>query len=236
MTERGARHAAHTDSRFQLGPSAMVWQDDGSLLITLDERAAPLPLPVRGTIRVTPLALPATVFDLTGEGRHFWQPVAPLARVEVALLSPSLTWSGTAYLDSNRGSEPLEDGFSRWNWSRFDAAGQTLVSYAMESRRTGPQTIDLQFTADGAVSPISLPAGQPLARTVWGLDQCLPCDSHSRPGTVACFEDVPFYSRNHVHTQLHGEAVHGVHETFDGDRLRKGWVKALLPFRMPRRG
>lgn len=235
MTERGARHAAHSETRFQLGPSMLAWQDDGSLLIHLDERGAPVPLPVRGTIRVRPRAWPATMFDLTGDGRHVWQPIAPLARAEVCLDNPNLAWGGSAYLDSNRGSEPLEDGFSHWNWSRFDVGGETIVSYGMTPRRSEARQLDLRFGADSEVSPLSIPSGQPMDRTMWGVNQSLPCDPGFRPRTVARFEDVPFYSRNHVSTRLHGTVVDGVHETFDGDRLRRGWVKALLPFRMPRR-
>jgi len=37
---------------------------------------------------------------------------SPSAAVEVTLENPDLRWNGEAYVDSNYGDEPLEDGFT----------------------------------------------------------------------------------------------------------------------------
>jgi carotenoid 1,2-hydratase len=48
-------------------------------------------------------------------------------------------------------------------------------------------------------------------------------------------EDTPFYNRNVVATQIGGERLTAMHESFDARRFAAPWVQALLPFRMPRR-
>jgi carotenoid 1,2-hydratase len=51
---------------------------------------------------------------------------------------------------------------------------------------------------------------------------------------IQTLEDTPFYARSMLSTRLFGEAVTAVHESLDLDRFRTAWVRALLPFRMPR--
>ena len=48
-------------------------------------------------------------------------------------------------------------------------------------------------------------------------------------------EDSPFYARSVVSASLLGERADAVHESLSLDRFRAGWVRLLLPFRMPRR-
>lgn len=64
MTERGARWCGRDATRFELGPSALQWHGD-HLSIDINERAVPLPWPVRGQVRVYPKQLftLSTVFN-----------------------------------------------------------------------------------------------------------------------------------------------------------------------------
>lgn len=235
MTERAGRHAIRTADTYVLGPSRVCWEGN-DLILTLDERCAPLPQALTGTITVHAGAHPATIFDLTGNGRHHWQPIAPASRVSVDLATPALKWSGNAYLDSNWGSEPLEDGFQQWDWARFATDDGCIVAYDMVPQTGDQRSLGVHFGADASVNDVSLPGAMPLGRTIWGLNQTSRCDPGHSLRRLASFEDVPFYSRNHIQSVINDQTLSGVHETFNGQRLRKQWVKALLPFRMPRVG
>jgi carotenoid 1,2-hydratase len=117
MTERRRSALDRTRSHLSIGPSTLVWDGD-ALTATIDEVTAPLPSRLRGTIRLYPDAIFDTPFELDAAGRHVWRPIAPRARVEVSMTEPGLSWSGNGYFDTNAGSEPLQDAFSTWNWSR----------------------------------------------------------------------------------------------------------------------
>ena len=80
----------------------------------IDEVTVPFPSRIRGSVRLHPIALVDNPMALDAEGHHRWRPIAPCARVEVSLTHPALRWSGSGYLDSNAGDEPLEDAFSGW--------------------------------------------------------------------------------------------------------------------------
>ena len=56
-----------------------------------------------------------------------------------------------------------------------------------------------------------------------------------RASVVRTLEDTPFYARSIIEAKLLGERVHAMHESLSLDRFRLGVVKAMLPFRMPRR-
>jgi hypothetical protein len=60
-------------------------------------------------VRVYPCAVAGQPHRLDQAGHHCWAPIAPFARGEVKLDRPSLHWSGSGYLDSNWGDEPLEN-------------------------------------------------------------------------------------------------------------------------------
>jgi carotenoid 1,2-hydratase len=117
MTERGKRHVERTSSTLQIGPSGLSW-DGSALTARIDEITVPWGRRMRGTVRLHPHALLDRAYALDDAAGHHWCPIAPGARVEVQLEQPGLNWSGTAYLDSNRGVRPLEQDFLRWDWSR----------------------------------------------------------------------------------------------------------------------
>jgi carotenoid 1,2-hydratase len=235
MTERDRRRVVRDATRLAIGPSALEWRD-GHLRVELDEVAAPLPRRIRGTIDVATDARASHGVDLDPHGRHRWGVIAPRARVNVALDTPNVAWSGEAYADSNRGSAPLEDDFVRWDWSRTHLAdGRTAVVYEVERRGAGPLSIAQAFDRDGGVEVCEVPPVAPLARSRWGLDGSVRSDAGTRPMITRSLEDGPFYSRSVVSSTWQSAPVTSVHEHLSLARFERRWVRALLPFRMPRR-
>jgi carotenoid 1,2-hydratase len=236
MTERGRAHLRQSSDILEIGRSALEW-DGEKLTVRIDEITAPLPSRVRGTVSLYPTALTGLAFTLDDDRLHRWRPIAPVARVEVALERPSLRWSGAGYFDSNAGDAPLEDGFRCWDWSRARVAqGETVVLYDI-ARRTGDDLeLALRFDAAGTAEPFQPPPAVPLSRSAWRVARGTRTDAGSAASVVQTLEDAPFYARSIVSKQLFGERVKSVHESLSLDRFRQPWVQVLLPFRMPRRG
>jgi carotenoid 1,2-hydratase len=235
MTERGRAAVTREPETFRVGPSALAWQDDGTLLITLDEIGAPIPRRVRGTIRVTPAVQPQTAFALDDGARHLWQPIAPVARIAVALDRPDLAWHGSAYLDSNRGDEPLEDGFQSWTWSRAHVADGCVVLYDSLARDGTARSMALGCSVDGPIAALPSPPEKALPGTLWRIPRTTRTDGGSTCTVEQTLEDTPFYARSLLRTTLYGEPVQAFHESLSLDRFRAPIVRAMLPFRMPRR-
>jgi carotenoid 1,2-hydratase len=239
MTERGQRHVQRDRSTLRIGPSRLRWHGD-ALEITLDERCAPLPRAVRGVLRLHPHALTTFHAALDARGRHRWGPIAPCARIEVYLQEPSLQWQGHAYFDSNEGDEPIEQGFTRWDWLRTaQADGSTAVIYDVQPRdvkRGGASRLITQrFTPDGGFSGFEASPRQRIAPSaLWRIDRHVRAPAAAR--VLRTLEDTPFYARSLIEMQLgSGPSVQAVHETLDVPRLVSPIVQAMLPFRMPRR-
>lgn len=239
MTERG-RAALHRDvEMFQIGPSALRWENDG-LTIDIDETAVPHLSRVRGRIRLQPTALNAEPFRLDRDGLHWWRPIAPAARVSVDLDGPAQSWRGAGYLDMNWGDAPLEAGFTRWDWSRAALpGGRSAILYDAtwrggDGRADGGQALALRFDANGEVERREAPPRTALPGTLWRVTRKVQADAGSSPREVRRLEDSPFYARCELVNRLWGEEAHAVHETVDADRFATRWVKLLLPWRMPR--
>lgn len=232
MTERGRRHVRRSATSLAIGPSALAWRD-GALEITLDEIGAPLPKRVRGTIRVSPRGMPAMSFPLDEAGRHVWQPIAPRARVAVALDVPALRWEGDAYLDGNVGSEPLASRFAGWTWARAHVDDDTFAFYDADRRDGSASSLALRFGADGSTTAIVPPAPVTLPKTLWRLTRSARADG--AVGIKGALEDTPFYARTWLSADLLGARADIIHETLSLDRLRSRLVQAMLPFRMVRR-
>ena len=235
MTERRRDDVHRSATRLAIGPSSLEWVGD-SLRLHLDEVSAPVPRRIRGTIDVRPGARPAHRVSLDEAGRHRWGVIAPCARIDVALSAPTLAWSGSAYLDSNRGTRPLEDDFDRWNWSRAHLAdGRTAVVYDVVRSDGSERAISDCFGIDGGVEPFAAPPVARLPRTLWGLDRSTRSDPSVTPTVRSSLEDGPFYSRSVTQAHWLGQPVTAVHEYLSMQRFERRWVRALLPFRMPRR-
>ena len=234
MTERGRPMVDRHRDSLRIGPSRLDWNPDG-LTIRVDERATPHFSPVRGTIRVWPDALNHRTFDLDTQGRHRWRPIAPSARVEVALDRPDATWSGNAYFDTNRGAEPLESAFVRWDWSRARLRESTVVLYDARRRTGDPLAMALRFDRHGAVEELTPPPRVSLPAGLWRVRRGTQADTTEGVTIRRSLEDSPFYTREILDTRLFGERVEAVHESLDLDRFAHPIVKLMLPFRMPRR-
>ena len=233
MTERGARHCQRDASHFQIGPSQVSW-DGQALCIDIEEIGMPIPLRVRGRVRLYPEQLFKFSTPLEARGRHHWGPIAPQARVEVELSQPEQRWSGHAYLDSNEGDEPIEKGFKHWDWSRGQLAdGSTAVLYDVEPDDPAGHVLALRFMPDGRVLDFEAPPQKRLPRTAWGLSRRMRSDVPVK--VLKQLEDTPFYQRSVISSAMLGQSLTSFHETLSVPRLVNPVVRAMLPWRMPRR-
>ena len=232
MTERG-RSALYRDrTQLRIGPSLVRWDGD-CLVIDIEEVTAPLPSRLRGQVRVHPGALTGRVFTLDGAGRHRWSPIAPVSRVEVAMTSPGLSWSGPGYLDSNWGERPLEADFVHWDWCRAPMPDGAAILYNATRREGGEQSLALRVGKNGEVSDFTPPPRVELPATFWRVPRNTRADAAVTVRQT--LEDAPFYSRSVIDTHLLGQRVTAMHESLSMDRFTAPWVQAMLPFRIPRR-
>jgi carotenoid 1,2-hydratase len=229
MTERRVGAVERGKDFLAIGPSAMAWDASG-LTVRIEEVAVPLPRRIRGTVRLFPSAVETRVRTLDTAGRHRWQPIAPCARVEVALDRPAISWSGPAYFDMNQGDRPLEADFVRWDWSRTRLPGGTGILYEVE-RRDGPLTLAMRYDDSGGVADFAPPPAVLLPGTLWRVPRKI---SAGTPSVVDTLEDTPFYARSIVAAEMFGNRVTAIHESLSMDRFAAPWVQAMLPFRMPR--
>ncbi len=206
-----------------------------SLSFSVDEKTALLGANVAGNIEVIPEAVTGFEGVLDENDRHFWYPLAPRIRVKVNLRRPSLSWCGTGYLDMNRGSEPLEEGFRHWNWSRANLKDEAAIIYDLTRRSGTPLGLCLHIAADGTVETRDLPPPKALPRTpMWRMRRSTRCDARVTPRTMKTLEDTPFYSRSVISTQIFGESAVAMHESLSLDRFKTKAVQTMLPYRMPR--
>jgi carotenoid 1,2-hydratase len=254
MTERAWRHVVATDDSFRVGPSALTW-DGTKLTIDVDEISLPLPARLRGKIVVTPQAIWHEAYALDAEAKHFWRPIAPIARVAVEMQAPAISWQGTAYVDSNYGSAPLESAFERWDWSRgrhsrdrhatekdkkINALAEpTFVVYDVHrvdgTRLTLAKSFSVPSAGKATTSDFTTPDHQKLPTTGWGIQRATACDLDASASVVKTVEDTPFYARSVVASVVNGEPMIAVHESLSLKRFSSRWVQCLLPFKMPRR-
>ena len=236
LTEVGASRVQRSCTSLRIARSQLSHDPDGSLFVQLDEATSPFGRRLQGTVRIRPSAWSHTVFALDEAARHHWAPLALRARADVDLRTPEReSWSGHAYVDTNGGAEPLEDGFRRWDWSRTAGGPDTQVIYDVVRRDGSRRRIARMFDERGTASPLDGIASHDLAQTTWGVERVV-CTDADRPGprAVRALEDTPFYARTLMNGSFSGAARTFVHETVDLDRFRKPWVQFLLPFKMRR--
>jgi carotenoid 1,2-hydratase len=236
MTERGAGDMVQARDMLTIGPSAMRWDRD-RLIIDINERDIRLGVPwrrrVKGRIVVEPECVNARAFALDPDGHHHWQAIAPRARITVMMDEPALRWSGSAYLDSNHGDEPIEAGFLSWHWSRAHLGHDTVVLYE-GTRRSGSRFGSaLRFDASGTPREDDLPLVAPLPRTWWALPRQTRAD-RGCASVIRTWEDSPFYARSTLATRLYGQATTAVQESISLNRLINPVVQWMLPYKMPR--
>jgi carotenoid 1,2-hydratase len=235
LTERGAAALQRSRDHLQIGPSAMRW--DGTCLeVEIDEITVPLPGRLRGRLRLYPAALTRDHYALDAGGCHHWWPAAPVARAEVSMQRPDLEWQGHAYFDTNGGSEPLENGFRDWDWSRATLGdGGCAILYDTRALDGTERRLGLRFDGEGRATPFAAPAREALPATpIWRIGRGTGAE-RGMARVQRTLEDTPFYARSLLATTLLGERVTAVHESLSMLRFRQRWVQVLLPFRMPRR-
>ena len=236
MTERACADLATAPGSLEIGPSLARWEDD-RLTIDLDEVAVPVPRRIKGRVQLFPEAVTDRCIALDPGRRHSWWPIAPRARVEVVLDQPALSWSGDGYLDSNEGSEPLEAGFSRWNWSRAHLPGnEAALVYEPVFRDGSARAIALIADRKGRLEEFDPSPRLRLPRTLWGLARETRGDPGRGAKVIETLEDTPFYSRSMLSLGLQDAEVTAMHESLSLHRFDTGLVQLMLPFRMPRRG
>lgn len=237
MTERGRGALGRDAANLMLGPSTVRWEGDALTIdiVEGDTRLfVPWQRPVRGRVRVIPEALNRTAFALDPAEKHIWHCLAPCARIEVEMTSPAIAWQGKAYLDHNRGAEPLETGFNTWHWSRAHLKEGALVCYEGERGDGSLFASALRFDEKGVPEPVELPPIARLPRSAWRIER----RTRSDIGVAAVrrtWEDTPFYARSELASNFAGEEVVAVQESLDMRRFSSGLVQFMLPYRMPRR-
>jgi carotenoid 1,2-hydratase len=232
MTERRRSALARNADTLQIGSTSAAWIGDG-LSLDIDERGAPCPRRIRGQVRVRFESHNSRAFALDLAQRHWWRPIAPHARVEVAMDAPSLRWSGAGYCDHNAGDEPLERAFQSWTWSRTTIRPRAAVLYDIERRLGGPLALALTFDRNGVCEEHEAPMLAPLRSTGWRLSRFARSDD-GQASVVRAFEDAPFYARSLIRHRLFGENAESIHESLSLRRFASPLVRLMLPFRMPR--
>lgn len=237
MTERGRGSVARDADSLQIGPSSVRWTGD-ALEIDIEELDKRVGVPwqrrVAGKVRVHPEALNARAFSLDPQCHHRWHCIAPRARIEVEMVKPGLRWKGSAYLDSNFGSEALEDGFRVWHWSRAHGVSGSVVCYEGIRRDGHGFASALRFGHDGVPHEVeALPPVAPLPNTLWQMERKTRAD-RGHASVIRTWEDAPFYARSTLASRLFGEPVVAVQESLDLDRFANPVVQFMLPYRIPR--
>ena len=231
MTEHAAAAVLRSEDGLAVGRSDLRW-NEGTLVARIDERTAPWGRRTRGVIRFTPTIRTSAEVDLSGDGRHRWFPHAPFGRIEVDFAEPAFRFVGHGYFDANEGTEPLEDRFHAWSWSRFGSEGGAALAYDVELRDGTRRSCGLRVAEDGTTSALETGAELALGRSRFGLGRRVWTETGALAELVRTVEDGPFYVRSLVRSELGGRPAVGMHEAVSLARFRAPWVRFLVPFRM----
>ncbi len=231
LSEKTRHQVKREDQRFEIGDSSLTFTDNG-LDIIIADRGVPLPRKVAGRIAVRPKFTtdPALAqLQLDPNQRHQWWPYAPHCEVEVSFDQPHWRWSGKGYFDTNRGSEPLHEGFETWNWSRSHQGNATDLTYNATSSGGQQKQLALSIDDSGTLSQGEVAPVQHLRRGLWGMKGQIHLQ---QPVTqVTMLEDTPFYTRSMIQTADRRSVMH---ESLSLQRFRQPWVQFLLPFKTRR--
>ena len=232
MTERTARDLHLSPQGVAVGSSAMQWQND-RLVIDIDEWTNPLPSRLRGQIEIDTGHRSGRVWPIHDNGAHHWWPMAPHAKATARFEHPNLTISGSAYVDSNFGTRPLERDFRYWDWTRNAHRGDSYdLTYHTRQTDNAEYFLSLKQADSGELRPVASPRVQPLQKSGWRVSREI-CSEHTI-GQVKTLEDTPFYARAKVTTNGTTPKML-MHESLSLERFGQPWVQTLLPFRLPRR-
>lgn len=233
MTERPAARIRREAHAYTIGPSRIAW-DGQRACVTIDERGAPLPRPIRGRVVLETEGVGARDFALDAAGRHRWWPIAAAARITVALDEPRISWHGHGYFDQNWGSRPLEADFVDWDWSRATTPSGSGIHY--DARRTDGtrQCLSILCRPDGRIETIETPPAAPLPKTFWRLGRGTRAHDATGARVIRTLTDTPFYARSVIETEIAGSGATAMHESLSLTRFAARPVQLMLPFRVPR--
>lgn len=234
MTERPRDDVLRTPTLLKIGPSSVSW-DGECLAFRIEEVTVPFLSRIQGEVRVFPPALGQIATQLHPSGLHQWMPLAPMARVEVNFKYPDKTWTGNGYLDCNFGREPLENAFKRWDWSRGRTPNGTVIFYNVETRDGDRVSISRLYDRSVEFQHFPSQTDTKLKSTLWRIERRTSCGLDREPRILKTLEDTPFYARSLLEMTVEGEPTSMVHESLSLDRFANPIVRAMLPFRMPRR-
>lgn len=235
LTERARRDVARDAGSLTIGPSHLLWNGN-RLDLTINEITSPWPSRLRGKVTLHPEFLLSQAYAIDRLGEHLWVPTAPRCRIEVEFTQPALRWSGTAYLDANQGTNPLESAFDSWNWSRAanDSASRIFYDTRWLDEPTTGRMISLLIDRQGKVEERVPPPRHALPTTAWGIRRETRCDANANASVLKTLESGPFYARSLVQTRADGHDWTAFHESVSLRRYAARWVQTLLPVKLPR--
>ena len=214
---------------WQLGQSRISWEGE-TLVVDLEEWAAPGGGRVAGRVELTPELRTEQPIALDVAGRHLWWPIAPRAQARVRLTQPAVSFDGAAYHDANWGEEPLEEAFSGWTWSRARTPEGVLLQYDTTPREGPPIVRTLAFEPGGEAIAPPLDQQVSLGRSRFLIPRQVRSDAPAR--LIRSLEDSPFYHRSEIAFEQGGRMLVGMHEGLDLDRFVHPVVQRMLPFRI----
>jgi carotenoid 1,2-hydratase len=233
FTHYGRHKVRCTPHELDLASNHMHWSSH-ELSCELDERCAPWPHRVQGSVRLDTRLQSGLRLALSADGRHTWQALVPRGRVSVAFEHPKLQWEGIGYFDSNCGIEPLHRGFRTWTWLRAHHRDSTFVVYDAQPVRGPPIVHALRFGHE-EVHRLSQPLQHiDQRKSIWRMRRDIAADVGGAATVLRTLESAPFYERSLVRTSLAGMPVTAMHESLSLERFQSAWVRALLPFRIRR--
>ncbi len=169
----------------------------------------PWPSRMRGTVRAARRPrCRAHVVALDGAGAHRWRPIAPRARVEVALDAPALRWAGHGYLDTQRGRRAARGRLHATGTGRARRCRDgTAVLYDVAAPRRRPHVAGaaLRRTTATCSAIRAAAAGARCRRPRWRIARG-DARATAAPRRVVqrTLEDTPFYARSLVRTRAAG--------------------------------
>lgn len=215
----------------EIAGSRFAWTDRG-LSFTFSERTSPWRRPLAGEVEVTFDRAHGVPVAIDRAGRHTWWPIVPHARATVSVPTHGARFSGSAYVDANRGCEGLEERIDAWSWSRVATGERTVITYDVCERDADPRVATFAFDRDARPVDPPVLARRDVAVTRWGVRR--PHRAAGDVRLVRTLEDTPFYARSLIEERVDGQIARGVHESLDLCRFRRGWVQHLLGYRMSR--
>ncbi len=203
------------ERELRIGGSALRWNEDGTLGVSIEERTPWLGRPVRAELHFTPQVRCEQSFELVPGLSHRWQPFAPRGHAKFTWRDQ--TFEGLGYHDGNHGEVPLGTDLRGWDWQRTHHGELTRIAYRPWHDSVTPLLVSA--TADGIVDTRAHLPHTMTTTTGWGLP--VPSEQH------ALLESSPFYAR----LENNSEHAQTMCEVADFQRFRTPPITWLAYFR-----